>query len=266
MAPLPFSDSFMPLEDADSGLHVKPYVRETLDSKSLHFSMDEIQSTMSLMTPDALALAYTRTMMGFLLFHPRPATLAMIGLGGGSMAKFCHRQLPRTRIQVLEINPHVLALRQDFQVPDDDARFQVLLGDGALYVRSAPFPLDVLLVDGFDYEGQPPALCSQQFYDDCRAALQPGGLLVVNLHTGHADFSVHLARIERSFDGEVLALGDEDCSNTIVFASNGPLPPVSRAAQQRPPGFDAKAWEGLQGALEGVAAARRGGLSAFRAA
>ncbi len=255
------SESFFVLEDAESAesaLHVRPYVHETLDSKSLHFSMDEIQSTMCLTAPNTLALAYTRTMMGFLLFKPRPATLAMIGLGGGSLAKFCHRHLPATRIKVLEINPHVLALRREFQVPDDDARFKVLLADGADFIRFAPYQLDILLVDGFDYHGQPPSLCSQRFYDDCRDALQPGGILVANLHTGHADFSLHLARIERSFAGELLAISDEDCSNTIVIACRGRLPQLQRASALRcPPGFDPDAWAGLLPALEQVVGASR---------
>ncbi|MEO3715915.1 transferase [Roseateles flavus] len=254
------SDSFLALEDADANAHVRPYVRETLDSKSLHFCMDEIQSTMHLMAPDALALAYTRTMMGVLLFKPRPATLAMIGLGGGSLAKFCHRHLPATRIKVLEINPHVLALRREFKVPDDDARFKVLLGDGADFVRFPPYQLDVLLVDGFDYHGQPPALCTQRFYDDCRDALQPGGLLAVNLHTGHVDFALHLARLERSFDGELLVISDEDCSNTIVIACRGRLPRLQGTAALRcPAGFDAQAWSELLPAFEEVVRASRTG-------
>lgn len=40
---------------------------------------------------------------------------------------------------------------------------------------------DVLLVDGFDIDGQPPGLCSQRFYDDCYQALTASGVLVVNL-------------------------------------------------------------------------------------
>ena len=41
--------------------HVRPYVHEGLDSKSMHFSICEIQSRMSLTDPDALDLEYTRT-------------------------------------------------------------------------------------------------------------------------------------------------------------------------------------------------------------
>ena len=38
-------------------------------------------------------------MMGFLLFKPQPRSIGMIGLGGGSLAKFCYRYLSRTRIR-----------------------------------------------------------------------------------------------------------------------------------------------------------------------
>ncbi|MDE8344502.1 MAG: hypothetical protein POG24_11875, partial [Acidocella sp.] len=70
---------------------------------------------MNLDDPCALDLEYSRTMMGFLLFKPEPKHIAMVGLGGGSLAKFCHRYLPATRIEVVEINPHVLALRDEFR-------------------------------------------------------------------------------------------------------------------------------------------------------
>ena len=95
----------------DPAHHVKPYVHETGNARALHFSLHETQSRMRLDDPDALDLAYTRTMMGFLLFHPDPRQIAMIGLGGGSLAKFCHRHLPRASIEVVEINGHILELR-----------------------------------------------------------------------------------------------------------------------------------------------------------
>ena len=52
---------------------------------------------MSLDEPDALVTAYTRKMMAFLLFNPAPKRIAMVGLGGGSLAKFCYRNLPKPR-------------------------------------------------------------------------------------------------------------------------------------------------------------------------
>lgn len=245
-------------EPIDADDHVKPFVYETPHSKALHFSISEIQSRMQPQRPDALDLEYTQAMMAMLLFNSRPDTLAMIGLGGGSLAKFCYRHLPRTRIEVVEINPHVIALRDEFRVPPDDARFTVRRGDGADFVRSVPQPFDVLMVDGFDSEGQPPALCSQRFYDDCHDALQPKGLMVVNLHAGHPRHEVFLARIERSFGGEVLAVSESGGSNSIVFACKGPIEQYRRPTLLRKPRhFDQAAWDELRPAFGRVAAALR---------
>ena len=241
---------------AAPGDHVRPYVSLSLTTMALHFSMSELQSRMDLRQPDALELEYTRLMMGFLLWGPAPTELAMIGLGGGSLAKFCHRQLPRARLCVAEINPHVLALRDDFAIPADSPRFRIDLADGAAWIRHlAPRP-EALLVDGFDYDGQPEALSSQRFYDDCFDALADGGRLVVNLHAGQAQFGQLLERIRRSFSGSVLAVADSDGSNNIVFGlKGGPVARMNAGPARRPRGFEAPAWASLQPALARVAAA-----------
>ncbi len=205
----------------ESPQHVKPYVHESLSTKALHFSICEMQSSMQIQDPYALDLEYTRTMMGFLLFKPVPQQIAMIGLGGGSLAKFCHRHLPRSRIEVVEINPHVIALRDEFHVPPDDARFKVVQGDGAHFVRGHASPCDVLLVDGFDSEGQPARLSSQRFYDDCHALLQPEGIMVVNLHAGAARFDALVERIRCSFVDAVFVVHGTEPGNSIVFACKG---------------------------------------------
>jgi spermidine synthase len=234
-----------------------PYVREELDSKSLHFSMSEIQSRMQIRRPDMLELEYTRAMMGFLLFKPEPERIAMIGLGGGSLAKFCHRHLPRASLLVVEINPHVIALRDAFQVPRDDARLKVVQDDGARFVEQTQSRFDVLMVDAFDANGMPAALGAQRFYDDCCDALAPRGVLAVNLHAGHAHFPVYVDRIARAFDDHTVVVDDSDGTNSVVFASkhesvmqlgSGPLRPTSLAAEP---------WEQLRDAFARVASAAR---------
>lgn len=197
-----------------------PFIVEEGGTRSLHFTHGELQSSMRLDRPDELQVDYTRTMMGFLLLNPRPREIAMIGLGGGSLVKFCHRHLPSTRIQVVENNPAVIALRREFRIPEDDERLSVLAGDGAIFVAEAS-ALDVLLVDGFDMGGQPPQLCTQAFYDDCHRALATGGLLVVNLHADHPDHDIFTQRIARSFSGNAMQVLATDKANCIVFAGRG---------------------------------------------
>jgi spermidine synthase len=49
----------------------------------------------------------------------------MIGLGGGSLVKYCHHHLPGARVSVAEISPEVIALRDRFRIPPDDERLEV---------------------------------------------------------------------------------------------------------------------------------------------
>lgn len=243
-------------DTTDDDQHVKPYVFESRGAKALHFSISEIQSRMQLDDPQGLDLAYTRTMMACLLFQPDPRRITMIGLGGGSLAKFCHQHLPLAQIQVAEINPHVIALRDDFDIPPDSARFQVLRADGARFVRSPAAAADLLLIDGFDYDGLPEVLGTQRFYDDCHACLQPGGLLVQNLHLGDARYPVLVDRVRRSFDDAVLVVDDSDKSNSIVFACKGTaLASYKPGIVRPPPGLSPLAATQLLGAFATVISA-----------
>ncbi len=199
----------------------KPIVHETVLAKSMVFSDIDIQSRMSVARPDELQFEYTRLMMGVLLFHPQPKRMLMVGLGGGSLAKFCYKHLPDTHITVVEINPHVIALRQSFCIPDDDARFQVLQMDAADFMAHTEQTFDVVLVDGFDPQGMPEQLCSPQFYSDCRRVLTPGGVAVANLHRFSAYRDVYVDRIESAFDGALWVVNAPGTTNCVVFAMNG---------------------------------------------
>lgn len=245
-------------ESTNPAHHVKPFVYESLTTKALHFSICEIQSRMDVRDPHALDLEYTRTMMAFLLFVACPSDIVMIGLGGGSLAKFCHRYLPEARIQVVEINPHVIALRDHFHVPADSERFRVVRGDGAEFVRLRGTRPDVLLVDGFDSDGLPARLSSQRFYDDCHEMLQPGGMMVANLHYGHRHYERHVDRIRRGFANAVLVADDSELSNSVIFACKGTALDTARAGVvRRPRGLDRAAGDQLLDAFARVNRALR---------
>lgn len=211
------------------GLGEHPFVAEHAGLRSLQFDGLTVQSLMSLADPSALMLDYTRTMMGFLLFVPAPRHILMVGLGGGSLAKYCLARLPDVRFTAVEIDPGIIALRERFGIPADDERFRVVSADGADYLRDAQADADVLLVDGFSAQGMPPALGSADFYADCRATLAPGGVLVVNHWSGEPRYGLYASRIRDCFDERVVVIGAEDGDNRIVFASGSGRFPPSRS-------------------------------------
>jgi spermidine synthase len=187
--------------------------------RSLHLGGDAIQSSIQLERPDELALDYTRAMMAFLLFQPSPRDVLMIGLGGGSMARYIHQRMPATRTTVVEINAKVLAAaRSMFHFPADDARLKVKIACGADYLDGRAESAEVLLVDGFDDGKQPAALCTQAFYDAACAALLPGGVMAVNFMAEEKKLDAYMQRVEKSFDGCVASLTAADRVNIIAFA------------------------------------------------
>jgi len=219
-----------PVEKQNSGASDKPYLSESEGILALNFDGLSVQSEMFIDAPDDLVIGYTRAMMSFLLLAPSPERIAMIGLGGGSLAKYCYRYLPDTAIAVIEINAEVIALRNEFAIPPDDARFQVLLGDGAAWVRDMQQAPDVLIVDGFDAQGLPEPLGRQGFYDDCYVSLADNGIMVVNLWGGYPNYDSYLARIHNSFDGRVVVVDADDSVNKIVLAFKTPDFPPSMSA------------------------------------
>ena len=193
-------------------------VSEVNGIRSLHLGSDTVQSSMRLDDPYALVLSYTRSMMAFLLFCPSPEHVLMIGLGGGSLPKFVHRYLPRTRTTVIEREPRVIAIaRQYFQVPPDDERFGVLAAEGSAWVAEHPACCDVLMVDGYDGREQGAELSSEDFYASARRALNDTGVLVVNLWSSDSRFDVYLQRIESVFEA-VVCLPAERRGNMAILA------------------------------------------------
>jgi len=243
-----FFGSTMPTSDQSPLDEGTPRVLRTRDALSLQFAGSAaVQSTMSLLNPFALDLEYTRLMMGFLLFTPQPKRILMVGLGGGSIPKFCYRYLPDAVMDVVEIDPDVIALRDTFQIPADDARFTVIEADGGEYLQEMITPADVLLIDAYDGYGMPDALCELEFFEDCGAALTDEGILVVNLHLESASYPVCLAHLRTVFGTSLFEVIDDDMTNSIVYACKGTRFDETdlRAALRKPDTLSKDAWRQL---------------------
>ena len=200
-----------------------PLVITRGDRRSMEFMSGNVQSEMLLSRPASLVLAYTRAMMCFALFVPRPRHIIMVGLGGGSLLKFCYRHFPEARITVLELRADVIALRDQFLVPPDDARLRVIHADAAEWLAGERDPADVIVVDGFDQGGLPRALGSSRFYADCRRSLRNGGVLAANIFSYDPHYAAMLGRLRLVFDGRLCWFDKVAGNNRILFAVKAPF-------------------------------------------
>jgi spermidine synthase len=194
--------------------------------RSLHFGSDPKQSSMLLRDPIYLALIYTRAMSSALLFSEKRNRFLLIGLGGGSLAKFLLHHFPQCRVDAVEYRQAVSEVaRSHFGLPDDE-RLHITIDDGGHFMRSAPMDeysdYDVIFVDAFLGNGIARTVCGMSFYDACRERLADGGVLSINLWNG--DFiraQEMLVDIRDSFDGNVLQLPVEGKDNIIALATRG---------------------------------------------
>jgi spermidine synthase len=195
----------------------QPFILDQPDTRTLYFTLDAVQSSMRLDAPHALTAPYKHKMMAFLLFNPDPRHIVMLGLGGGSLGKFCYRHLPAARLTVVEINADIIALRKEFLVPEDDSRFRVVHADGAHYVRTVSEPVDVMLVDAFDSVGIAPSFASAAFYRNAAERLGPQGLFVMNLSGDRRRYGATFAGARAAFGDRLLLVPVEGRNNLVLF-------------------------------------------------
>lgn len=203
-----------------------PYILEDKEHRSLHFDELCVQSRMRKDDPNGLDVGYTRAMMGFWLLQPAPRDIIIVGLGGGSLSKYCYHAFPEAVITTVEISAAVIALREDFSIPPDNERFRVIHADAAEYLAGKTAIADVILLDGFEAYGIPLALANPDFYGDCYDALRDDGILATNL-LGSNTTVVHCFRlIQECFDNRTLTVKSETSDNIIAFGlKNLCLPP-----------------------------------------
>jgi spermidine synthase len=196
----------------------KPFVIDDGKSRFLYFNVRLMQSEMSLKAPHDLAIRYTQKMMAFLLFQPRPKRIVLIGLGGGSLIKFCYQRMPGTQLTAVELDPNVIAFRDTFLMPPDDDRLQVLEADGAEFLENTEKGIDALLVDAFDKTGFAPSLANREFFDNAYAKLSGNGVLVINLAGEKETYAGLIGEAMHVFDDQVIVISVPDDGNHVLYA------------------------------------------------
>lgn len=209
----------------------------------LHLDSSWVQGAMRLSQPQKLELEYIQRMMAWMLWRPEGEVTqghaVQLGLGAGSITRFCHKVL-RMKTTVVEINPTVIgANRLWFRLPADDARLTVVEADAARWVADAAHfgTAQVLNVDLYDHDAAAPVLDDEGFYAGCRNVLDAdGGLMSVNLFGRDSSFERSAARIARVFGrDQVWSLRPTKEGNTVLVAARDVKVPdretlVARAA------------------------------------
>jgi spermidine synthase len=201
--------------------------------RSLHFGTAPKQSSMSLADPDRLELAYVRAMLAGLLFAPEPRRVLLLGLGGGSLAKFLLRHFPDCRLDAVESRPAVAAVARRFFGLPEDPRLTLHFEDGSEFLcrqaESHSHVYDHLFIDIYDHQGLSASAGRHDFFAAAARLLNPGGVLAINLWGSHPESLRHAMKmLGLYFEGRTLRLQVIGRGNLIGFGLGAGLPRPDR--------------------------------------
>ena len=208
--------------------------------RHLHLGTPWVQGSMDIDQPTRLVHEYIERMMSWLLFV-EPITVTsrhalQLGLGAGSLTKFCHKEL-HMKTTAIELNPQVLqACRGWFKLPPDNSRIQVVLADAAKEIDDPKWwgVIDALQVDLYDHEAAAPVLDSLPFYNSCRRLLTEDGSMTVNLFGRASSFDRSVEKISAAFGSQsVWTFKPTRAGNTVVLAQRTPLRPKKEVLIER---------------------------------
>jgi len=134
-----------------------------------------------------------------LLAHPDPQQVLLIGGGvAGDLRQILKH--PVARVTYVELDPLLIEaarahLPEEQAAVLDDARVALALTDGRLYVKQAKRRFDVVILDlPAPSTGALNRFYTREFFQEARAALEPGGILALGLPSAENYWSPELAR------------------------------------------------------------------------
>jgi spermidine synthase len=200
-------------------IRVLEYVKE--GRRCLNFSKTQgIQSSMILGEPDKLDLAYTKTMIAALALHSAPKEVLLVGLGGASLPKFFQKQFPDIKLDIIEIDPDVVKVCQEWFEFKPAKNTRVLTMDGRMYLKQAKETYDVILLDAYAGDRIPFHLTTMEFNALVKSHLKPGGLMATNLweHSINSFYIAELKTCQATFPQTYLCKSTGS-GNVIVFGT-----------------------------------------------
>jgi spermidine synthase len=145
------------------------------------------QSVVKVGDPNHLELPYARAMAVGLVLGERPRRVLIVGLGGGTIPGFLHKHFPQTIVDVVDIDPDVVAVAKKFFGFREDATLRAHVADGRRFIATHPNRYDLIFLDAFGADSIPYHLATREFLDAVQRALTPRGIVLANVWSSYSN-------------------------------------------------------------------------------
>jgi spermidine synthase len=131
--------------------------------------------------PLPLFLPYSQLMVASLALAQEPKRGLILGHGGGSLAKWLAQYWPELELDVVEFDPVVVRMAEEYFDYHPPANHHIAVKDGRAFLNGTEHTYDVIWVDAFARHMIPFHLTTLEFFATLRAHLNADGVIAVNL-------------------------------------------------------------------------------------
>jgi spermidine synthase len=142
---------------------------------------DYFESVIDLKDPDALPVLCNRIMPVALAYPQETKRILLIGLGGGSVSTYLGRAMPNAQIDVVELDPGVVAAGKKYFGLHETDKVRFIESDGRVYLNRHKDTYDLILLDAYRELGVPFHMLTREFYTLVKEHLAPGGAVASNV-------------------------------------------------------------------------------------
>src|SRR5260370_40601878 len=154
-----------------------------------------------------------------------PRSAAFLGLAAGTAARQYRLAFgDQVDIPGVEIDPDILAVgHRYFHL--DEARAHEVVADARYWLDTQAGHYDVVVLDAYRQPYIPFHLTTEEFFQQVRTHLNPGGVVAVNVGRTATDYRLvdALASTMAAVFPSGLLVDDPNYTNTVVYASMSPV-------------------------------------------
>ena len=219
----------------ERSVYTRIIVEDSNRLRCLKFTLkreDSTQTCINLNYPKRMVFSYTQMSMASLLLNPNPASVLIVGLGGGTLPMALRDLLPEARIDTVEIDEAVVRVAKEYFGYREDEYNRAIIQDARVYgKRSALRGLtyDLVILDAFNGEYIPEHLMTVEFLEEMRALLSDDGVLVANTFASSQLYDFESATYAAVF-GDFLNFRGSSTGNRVILVPQAKLPADQRDA------------------------------------
>lgn len=179
-----------------------------------------LETCINLDRVDESIFEYTEMMFVGFLFKGNTEKVLLMGLGGGYLPLVFRRHLPEVRLTVVEVDPLVQRLAEEYFLFQTSPNVDLIISDGRQYLKQkSDASFDQIWLDVFNSDYIPSHMTTREFLMIVKSKLSRNGVVIQNVFNNNQLYASQVLTFQNVFK-YVYVLKGTRSYNSIIVASD----------------------------------------------